>query len=97
MKDKQNNEIKVGVAYQYAFAMPGPDVSCVIVKSLNDDGTVEVFDVLFCRHLIVKGEQLLRPLKHGWDAWKEMSDAAVKYGGSLDLSVGCKLTQEDEK
>lgn len=40
MKDKQNNEIKVGVAYQYAFAMPGPDVSCVIVKSLNNDGTV---------------------------------------------------------
>ena len=94
MKDNQNNEIKVGVAYQYVFAMPGPDVTCVIVKSLNDDGTVEVFDVLFCLHLTVKGEQLFRPIKHGWDAWKEMSNAVVKYGGELDLSVETAPQQE---
>ncbi|HAV1627209.1 TPA: hypothetical protein JG862_000837 [Enterobacter hormaechei subsp. steigerwaltii] len=94
MKDNQNNEIKVGVAYQYVFAMPGQDVTCVIVKRLNYDGSVKVFDVMFRRHITVKGGQLFRPIKHGWGSWKEMRDAAVKYGGLLDLSVDAAPQQE---
>lgn len=87
MKDRQGNEIKLNVAYQYIFAMPGPDVSCVIVKSLNDDGTVGAFDPVFNFNISVKPEELLRPLNHTWEAWPSFKEEILKHGGSLDLTV----------
>lgn len=87
MKDKQGNKIKLNVAYQYIFSGPGPDVTCVIVKSINDDGTVCAFDPIFNFNISVKPEDLWRPLKHTWEAWPSFREEILKYGGSLDLTV----------
>lgn len=94
MKDSQNNDIKIGVAYQYAFAWPGPDVSCVIVNRINDDGTVDAYDVLFQHDICLKGKELSRPIIHSWDSWGYLRDAVIKHGGMLDLSVDAAPQQE---
>lgn len=96
MKDGQNNEIKVGVAYQYAFSYPGPDVTCVIVNGIYDDGTVDAYDVLFNLRMRIKGVNLIRPLSRTWESWDYMKDAVVKCGGSLDLNVD-KAPQQEVK
>lgn len=40
--DGQGNPVEVGLSYKF-----GRDQYVVIVKSINDDGSVNVFDVLF--------------------------------------------------
>lgn len=40
--DGQGNPVEVGLSYRFGY-----DQYVVIVKSINDDGSVNVFDVLF--------------------------------------------------
>lgn len=87
VKDGQNNVIKTGVAYQYSFAYPGANISCVVVKNIKDEKTIEVYDVIFKMHLKLKPNELFRPLKSTWDKWPEQKEKALKYGAILDLST----------
>lgn len=88
MKDRQGNEIKIGVAYQYVFGMPGPDVTCLIVESINEDGTVNTYDVSFKMKVDnVKPEELWRPLKHTWDAWSTWKKEVIEYCGAQALDL----------
>ena len=90
MLDQQNNAIRIGVAYQFIFGMPGPDVTCLVVEGFNDDdGTVQCYDVHFKMRLeSVKPDRLWRPLKHTWAAWPGDVKAVTEYVGAqaLDLS-----------
>lgn len=87
VKDQQGNEIKLNRAYQFIFGGPGPDVTCVIVKSINEDGTVGVFDPTFNHTFSVKPNDLWRPLKFTWERWPTFKKAILEHGGSLDLST----------
>lgn len=87
--DMQGNPVRVGVAYQWAFAMPGPDVTCLVVEEDNGDGTFECYDVIFKFKVSkVKGKDLWRPLKHTWSTWTQESKAVIDYIGeqALDLN-----------
>ena len=87
--DQQGNPIKLGVAYQFIFGMPGPDITCLVVEGLNEDGTVQGYDVHFKMRLeSVKPDQLWRPLKHTWSAWPGDVKAVTQYAGprALDLT-----------
>lgn len=87
--DQQGSPIKIGVAYQFICGMPGPDVTCLIVESMNEDGTVNTWDLDYCMKVNnVKPDRLWRPLKHTWAAWGSWAKAAVDYAGpaSLDLT-----------
>jgi hypothetical protein len=89
--DAQGNKVKVGVAYMYVFAMPGPNITCVIAESINADGTVNAYDLLFKMGVqSITPDKLWRPLKNTWSAWPEYSKAAIEYAGqqSLDLTEG---------
>lgn len=62
--DGQGNEIVLGYAYKFVFAMPGPDQTIVIAKEINNDGTVKCYDVCFglwCES--IKSGDLFRPLQ----------------------------------
>lgn len=88
MKDQQGNEIKIGVAYQYVFAMPGPDVTCLVVQSVNEDGTVNTYDVSFKMKVDnVRPEELWRPLKHTWSAWSTWTKEVTEYFGAQALDL----------
>lgn len=87
MKDQQGFEIKLNRGYQFIFGGPGPDVTCVIVRSLNEDGTVGVFAPIFNHEFNVNPEKLWRPLRHTWEEWPVFKEAILAQGGSLDLSV----------
>jgi len=89
MKDQQGNDIRIGVAYQFVFGMPGPDITCLVVEGINDDGTVQCYDVHFKMALeSIKTDRLWRPLKHTWAAWPGDVKAVTEYVGAqaLDLS-----------
>lgn len=87
--DKQGNEVRVGVAYQFVFAMPGPDITCLVVESINEDGTVNCYDVHFKMKVEnVQPDELWRPIKHTWSAWPGDVKAVTDCVGAqaLDLS-----------
>lgn len=86
--DQQGSKVKIGVAYLFAYGMPGPDVSAMIVESLNDDGTVSGWDVNFkFNRDNVKTDTLWRPIKYKWDAKGDRA-AIIAYAGesALDLT-----------
>lgn len=88
--DQQGNEVKIGVAYQWIFAMPGPDVTCLVVESENPDGTLECYDVLFKLKISsVRPETLWRPLKRTWAAWPAEAKAVAEYCGPDALNLEC--------
>jgi len=88
MLDQQNNEIRIGVAYQFIFGMPGPDVTCLVVEGFNEDGTVQCYDVHFKMRLeSVKPDRLWRPLKHTWAAWPGDVKAVTEYVGAQALDL----------
>lgn len=65
--DQQGSKVKVGVAYLFIFAWPGPDVTCLIAESINDDGTVNCYDVHFKTKVEnIQADSLWRPLKRTW-------------------------------
>lgn len=88
MKDQQGNEIKIGVAYQYVFGMPGPDVTCLVVENINEDGTVNTYDVSFKMKVDkVRPDELWRPLKHTWSAWSTWAKEVTEYCGAQALDL----------
>lgn len=88
MLDQQNNEIRIGVAYQFVFAMPGPDITCLVVEAFNQDGTVQCYDVHFKMSIkSVKPDRLWRPLKYTWAAWPDDVKAVTEYIGSQALDL----------
>lgn len=85
--DQQGNEVRVGIAYQFVYGMPGPDVTTLVVTKIEGD-EIEAFDVIFgFERLIVKADQLWRPLKHTWEAWKQDKELIIKHFGSSALSL----------
>lgn len=85
--DEQGFKIKIGVAYQYIYAMPGPSVTTVVIDSLNENGTVSGFDVIFNMRIDdMKPAKLFRPLKYGWNGKPERS-AIIAHAdkSALDL------------
>lgn len=80
--DGQGNEVVINGSYKYVFAMPGPDVTILIVRSFNDDGTVNCFDVQFKMEVnSVKTKELFRPLRFPWEPYEE--SLIKQYGGDL--------------
>lgn len=86
--DQQGFQIKLKVAYQFIFGMPGPDVTSIVIESLNEDGTVSGWDVNF-KFMVenIKPDKLWRPSKYKWDG-KGERDAIIAYAGesALDLT-----------
>lgn len=87
MRDQQGYEVELNRGYQFVFGGPGPDITCVIVKKINEDGTVGVFDPIFNYSFDVNPQELWRPLMHTWEAWPDFKKAILERGGSLDLTV----------
>lgn len=86
--DQQGKPVKLGVAYQFVFGYPGPDITCLVAEAFNPDGTVDCYDVHFkFRRESVKPERLWRPLKHTWSAWPQDVDAVTKYCGAQALDL----------
>lgn len=86
--DQQGNKIRVGIAYQFVFAMPGPDVTCLIAEGLNEDGTIQCYDVHFKMRLkSVEPNRLWRPLKHTWSRWPADIEAVTQYVGAQALDL----------
>lgn len=86
--DQQGFNIKVGVAYLFVFAMPGPDVTAIVIEELNEDGTVSGWDVNFKFKVDnIKTDRLWRPLKYTWEG-KGDKLAIIEYAGesALDLT-----------
>lgn len=86
--DQQGYNVKIGVAYLFVCGMPGPDVSAMIVESLNANGTVTGWDVCFkFSRENVKTDSLWRPLKYTWEG-KGERQCVVDYAGesALDLN-----------
>lgn len=86
--DQQGFKVKLGVAYFFIFGMPGPDVTAMVIESLNDDGTVSGWDVNFKFKVEnMKTDRLWRPLKYTW-ANKGERKAIIDYAGesALDLT-----------
>lgn len=90
MKDGQGNEIVINRAYQWVFAMPGPDVTTGIAKSINDDGTVTLFDVHFKFDCDMKPHLLFQPLTFGWH--QQDLQAISEHGGE----IGCRIRADVE-
>lgn len=87
--DEQGHKVKLGVAYLYIFAMPGPDTTCLIVESMNEDGTVNCYDVLFKMKVEnIQTGKLWRPLKHTWSRRPGELRAITDYllAQALDLT-----------
>ncbi len=85
--DQQGFKIKVGVAYLFAYGAPGPDVTALVVESLNEDGTVNTWDVNFKMKVgNIKPDRLWRPLKFRWDGKSERS-AIIAYAGASALDL----------
>lgn len=85
--DKQGYPVKVGVAYLFVYAMPGPDITAMVVESLNKDGTVSGWDVNF-KHKVdnIKASELFRPLEYTW-ADKQERQAIIEYAGESALDL----------
>lgn len=78
--DGQGNPVALNLAYKFAFAHPGPDITIVIVKSINEDGTVNCLDVFFQYQInSLNPRELFRPLRFPWtqDEIKTIKD----FGG----------------
>lgn len=85
--DQQGFKIKLGVAYLFVFAMPGPDVTAMVIESLNEDGTVSGWDVNFKFKVEnMKPDRLWRPLKYTW-ADKGERRAIIEYAGESALDL----------
>lgn len=86
--DQQGFDIKLGVAYLFVFAMPGPDCTAFIVEGFNEDGTLTGYDPVF-KHKIedMKPSKLWRPLKYTWEGKCEKQYIIVYASESaLDLT-----------
>lgn len=86
--DQQGFNIKSGVAYLFVFAMPGPDVTAIVIEDLNEDGTVSGWDVNFNFKVEdIKPDRLWRPLKYTWEQ-KSEKNSIIRYAGesALDLT-----------
>lgn len=86
--DQQGSRVKLGVAYLFVYGMPGPDVTAMVVDTLNEDGTVSGWDVNFKFEVEnMKTDRLWRPLKWTW-ADKGERQAIIEYAGesALDLT-----------
>ena len=84
--DQQGSKVKVGVAYQVSFAFK--EVTCVVVEAINEDGSVNCYDV----HFKMKVENvhpgtLWRPLKHTWEMWPADVDRVTEYVGAQALDL----------
>lgn len=80
--DGQGNEVVINSSYKYVFAMPGPDTTILIVKSLNPDGTVNCFDVQFKFNVgDIKPKALFRPIHFPWKPYEEKM--IKEFGGDL--------------
>lgn len=87
-EDAQGFPVKIGVAYQFVFGAPGPDVTCLVVEQDNGDGTFDCYDVHFKMKVgNVKAKDLWRPLKHTWTAWPQDVAAVTSYAGSRALDL----------
>lgn len=78
--DGQCNPVTLNLAYKFAFAWPGPDVTILIVRSINDDGSVNCIDVFFNVQISnINPRELFRPLRFPWtqDQIKTIKD----FGG----------------
>lgn len=65
--DGQGNPVTLNLAYKFAFAWPGPDVTILIVRSINDDGSVNCIDVFFNVQISnINPRELFRPLRFPW-------------------------------
>jgi hypothetical protein len=85
--DQQGFKIKTGVAYLFRFSSPGPDVTALVVESLNEDGTVNTWDVNFKMKVDnVKPDRLWRPLQFTWGNRSDRS-AVIAYAGSSALDL----------
>lgn len=86
--DQQGFKIKTGVAYLFNFGSPGPDVTALVVESLNEDGAVSTWDVIFkIKVENINPDRLWRPLKFTWEDRSDRS-AIITYAGlsALDLT-----------
>jgi hypothetical protein len=86
--DQQGFNIKLGVAYLFVFAMPGPDVTAIVIDEFHEDGTVSGWDVNFKFKVDkIAPDRLWRPLKYKWDD-KGEKQAIIEYAGesALDLT-----------
>ncbi len=79
LRDQQGNALKVGLAYKMVIGRPGPDTSTVILKKINDDQTLSVYDVYFEMENECKPDDLWKPIKHGWKT--EELELICKFGG----------------
>jgi hypothetical protein len=64
--DGQGNPVVLNGAYKYIFAQPGNDTTVIIVKRINEDGTLTCFDVCFNFEINIDAEKLFKPLKFGF-------------------------------
>lgn len=86
LKDQQGNTIKIGVAYQFMFGHG--DRTTLVVESINEDGTLNTYDVFFKMAVVIKKpDSLWRPLKHTWAAWPQDVEAVTAYAGAAALDL----------
>lgn len=86
--DQQSNEIRIGVAYKFIFGQPGNDTTTLVVTGINDDGTVDTYDVHFKMPVNkIRGDQLWRPLIHKWEAHPTCVKAVTEYAGASALNL----------
>ena len=81
--DQQGFEIKEGNAYQFIFAMPGPDVTLLKILDIKNENDILAHDLYFGFDITVKATDLFRPIKGGWgkqDAEK-IINANASFGG----------------
>ena len=79
--DSQGFKVEVGNAYQWVFAMPGPDVTLLKILNVNGDNDILAYDLIFKFELTVKAKDLFRPVNGGWSKYD--ADKISQCGASL--------------
>lgn len=79
--DSQGFKIDVGNAYQFIFAMPGPDVTLLKILDIKSENEILAYDLYFDFEITVKAKDLFRPVKGGWSKWDV--DKINQFGASL--------------
>ena len=81
--DSQGFKVEVGNAYQWIFAMPGPDVTLLKILDIKSENEILAHDLYFDFEITVKAKDLFRPVKGGWS--RHDADKINQFGASLGV------------